>query len=435
MSNKNLHWWWIILPLMAVALILVAVFWNTVMIYCAPKAVLTKALTDTAHELEERFRLNPLRNVMDLYSPQGQYTASLELTTVTDKLGEVVCDLNVHTDAVNHQLLAEGTINFSNTDLDLSLYLNQDYMAVSSQDLVKGAYYGVTYDTFLEDMDRFPLIKAMIPKNTLSAWLDSLENIQALMRRSYEVPQISTDNLHLLLAGILLLDCDVSRGEWRDIDCYQITCSASGPEIQTLLGYVLETTSSVDAQIISDFYLFEQRLIGFQLQGIAGENMVVYSLDLGEMPMAPLHLTEKRVEGGQERDTVLSMQTEVNGPVYQETIRWNVEKDESEDHVDVSYSWNSNNGDMILSWNQEMPVQLNLKRNQQGLQIITEDFAYLLKLLQKREGIPQKDISGILILSPGAPLEAPSFMNLDRWSTQDLLTLLKGLGNLLGIPI
>lgn len=440
MANRKFKWWLLLIPVLAAAVILAIAFWDTIAVYMAPKAVLTNALSDTVSRLDERFRSNPIRNLVDVYDREGKYTAQIELETSQELLGTVSYDMTVQTDLSANQAFAQGNIGFSGTNLALSMYLNGDFMAISSDELVNGAYYGITYDTFSEDLDHFPLVKHLIPSATMQKWESSLESIQELMTRSYEVPEITSEDIRMLMAAILLLDSQVSREDIQlngeRVSSFVITYSAAGEAVRDILGYVLDVSNAPEGEITASFYLYNNAVVKVELDGAAGENQISYILTLGEDALtAPLTLTENRRENGSISDFSLAVSTSMDTGRYVETVNFTQTADESSKAVAVSYDWNTETGDMILSWNHSMPIRLNLTRNEDGICMVTDDFAQLMAILQKKEEGSTDSASCTMLLRKGSSVAAPAYKNLDKWSMEDLVTLLTGIGSLIGFRL
>lgn len=435
MTGKKNLWLWILGIVLASAIALTAFFWDTIVIFAAPKAVLTTALSDTLTDLDIRFRYNPVRNLLGQYSPEGRYDATVKLKTDTQHLGPISCDLRVQTDLLAHQAQASGTIGTSGGNLNLSVYLNDTYLALSSQELVNGKYYGLTYDTFASDLERFPLARLLIPESTMTMWENSLEDIQAIMGRPFRAPQITEQDVRLLIAGILLLDSRVTPETLDGQKCFKITYAAQGEEVCDLLSNVLSTEGSATGQITASFYLLNRNLIRVEILGSAGENTVAFSLDLGEQCLNnDLRITIVRKEKGSAASADMTISTASAGTTYRETVSCELTTDMDISRTAVSYTWDSNNGDMILAWNDSLPVRMNVSQTDAGLQIVTEDFAQVMHILAGKKGENTRQISAAVALCPGAPVTVPEYTNLDQWSYEDLMILLKGLGGLLGLP-
>lgn len=430
-----------ILILLAVAAVILAVvFWKSIAIYLMPKAALTTALSNTVSQLDERFRYNPIRNMLGVYDREGRYTAQAELKTSNDLLGEITYDMTVQTDMSGHQLMAEGTAAFSGQDLALALYMNGDYMAVSSDELLNGNYYGITYNTFASDLESFPLVKYLIPGTTVQKWEESLKSLQNLMNRSYEAPEITESDVRMLFAGILLLDSKVDREEvllnGQTYACHKITYSAGGKEVKEVLSHILDTSGADSAEITACFYVHQNIVVKLEIAGAAGENRVSYVLTLGENALTDvLTLTEERFEKGETCHVTLTVDTQLSGYHYMENLDMVRTANGIKQSDSITYDWDSGSGDMIFGWNNGMPIRLNLTQNEEGIRLISEDFAQLTALLLQSEKETSAEISGIVTLSKGSSVEAPIYKNMDTWSMEDLITLLTGIGSLIGFQI
>lgn len=433
---KKTKWWIVLLAVLLVAVILAVIFGDTILILAAPKAMLTKALTSTISQLDERFRMNPIRNTLDVYDPQGKYTAVMELDTANDLLGEISYDMTLQTDLTAHQAYAEGVVGFSDRDLSLSLYLNGDFVALSSPKLVNGNYYGITYETFSEDLGSFPLVKRLIPSATMQKWEDSLGNIQEVMNRSYEMPELSEADYKNLLMGILALKCRVEKAEYplngQQVPCYALTYGADGEQVKELLGHILDTESAQTAEVSACFYLYQNQLIALSVDGSAGENHVRYILTLGEDPSTnDLTLKTSRTENGATNDMYLEVSTQQSGNHYAETLT--ITKNQAESNR-ISYDWDTVTGDMTLNWN-DVSIELNMTNTDAGLRIVTDDFGKLTDILLQKEEGTAKTISCTMTLNKGSAIAEPAYKNLDQWSMEDLWILLSSIGELIGLKI
>ena len=422
-------WIWVSCIVLAVIILFTLCFWDSLVIYSAPQMVLSQALSDTLQQLDVRFRYNPVRNCLDNFSLEGRYAATVALETEIQNLGPVACDLQVLSDAVSHQAQIDGSIHSGDSKLNLSLHISDRFAALSSQELVDGKYYGITYDTFLKDMERFPLAKLVIPKATIINWNSDLKSIQQMMSRPYIAPRVSEEDIRLLVAGILLLDAEVSDETIDGFDCVQITYSASGEEVRNLLSNVMSTDISQTASIRASFYLYEKKLLRMDLNCVAGYNSLRCTLHLGEQcQVDDLRFTIDRVENGVTSSNSVIVRTVSSDTIYQETIWFS-----GDFKHEASYSWDSNNGDMTFSWDNAMPIRLNLSQTDEGLRIVTDDFAQLFALLTHGVVKSNREVAAVMTLKPGQAIVSPEFINLDRWSYEDFLALLKGLGRWLDL--
>jgi len=243
LGNKIRKWW--ILAL-AVGIAAVVLLWSAVSTYFGPKAALTAALRDSMADLTYRFQNSPMQILIKGYDPQGQNTVQLDMTSSDKLLGEVSYDMLLQTDWKNNQFTASGTIAAANQSLNLSAYLNKEFAALTSDELLEGGYYGITFETFSEDLRSIPLLTFFLPEETLHSWESSVSKLEAWSNRSFtvlEIPQISQEQMKMITLGILALKCGISEAEItlgdETLKCQQLTYSASGSQVADILTQVL----------------------------------------------------------------------------------------------------------------------------------------------------------------------------------------------------
>ena len=92
----------------------------------------------------------------------------------------------------------------------------------------------------------------------------------------------------------------------------------------------------------------------------------------------------------------------------------------------ISYDWQPQTGDMVLTLPEKSPISLNLSQAQDGFQIQTKDFAALIGINSRKE------FDSTMTVCKGTAITPPNYKNLDEWSLDDLLVLLGSIGGLLG---
>ena len=440
MERKKRQWW--LLGILAVLLLGIVgfAFRDAILIRAAPKAVLTSALNDLFSQLEQRFQGDPLLIVAGSLDPEGKYTVDMELATEKELLGPVSYDMTLRTDGTAHQLFAEGTASTSSKAVDISLYLDTDFMAVSSEDLVKGQYYGITYDTFTADMRKIPLLNFLISDSLLTQWEASVREIQANMRRSYALPSLpetSDRDVRKALLGIAALPCKTQKCDIQlensTVAGYQLVFSVSGQQMEQLLSIIGVETGG--GAVVVSFYLLENAVVKISLQYETEEAVLQYSLDLGRDPLNDLLMLQgTQSVDGQYDELAIAVATQRQENRYTET--WNIQK--GSDTILIALDWNPLGGDMTLKTSaSEEPCSLNLTKAEDGFRLVTEDLTHLVKAFSLDSQPVRKDakITCDMTVSKGSEIAAPAYKNLDQWSMEDFLTLLNGVGSLLGIGI
>ena len=440
--SKKRSWWLILIAAVILILsVLTAVFWDTVVLYAAPKTVLRTALTQTVEVLENRFREDPVWILLRAAEPEGNYTADVKLETNYDVLGTTSFDMKISTDLSANQIAAVGTVKTANTQLPLSVYLDPNFMSVSSDELLGGNCYGITYDTFGADIRSIPLLTFLVPEETIQGWETSVSDVKEAMLFDYAVPQlpqISEEDMQKVMLAILALPCKAAQEELHmrgtPYQCRKLTYSAGGETVAGILGQVWNGAEGENASVSVSFWLWEKTLIRTDISAAAGDHSVSMSLELGTDPAVdPLFLQIIQSRNGAEEKTAITVNTQWVEAWYLQS--WNIQTEQ--DVNSVSYHWNPAEGSMKLFLDeQEEEIALTLTEAETGITVATEDFAQLLDALSRDgTGTPGEDISCEATIFKGSEVVTPAYKNLDQWTLKDFMVLLNGLGSLLKLEI
>lgn len=421
---KGRKWLLVLLAVVVIAVIAAALCWDTIGMYLAPKAAVSAAVSDAYGALQSRFADSPVWILAKGLDNSGQNTVDLQLSTTEALLGQTDYDLTVQLDRDANRVSAVGTVTAKGKDLDLSLFLDRNFMAVSSEDLVKGGWYGITYDSFSADIRGFSLITFLVPNSTIAKWEASVADIQAAMNRENTVsvlPEFTDEDVVSLIVGILGLKSQVSREttsvNGTELDCWHVRYHASGAEVESALGYIMEGDLT-GGQITANFFLCEDTLVRLDLSAEAGEQRVALSLELG-MDAAKDDITLWIAQNGSTNSITVSTNGSEAG--REETILWN--------ETEISYIWNKDTGALELTLPEKETMQMVLKAAENGFTLETADFGILLGLSTERA------YDSTMTVTKGAEIATPDYKNLSQWSFEDMLVLLGGLGSLIGIEI
>jgi len=411
---------WLLLLIPAVLLLAAALVW---FLYLSPRMALSSAADDALSKLEQRLAESPIPILTKGYDENGRNTTSLKLT-VSDG---VQYDMQVQTDMTTNQVLADGTIRIDGKALNLSAYLDKEFAAITSEDLLGGGYYGITYDTFSLDVRSFPLLSRLIPSATLSKMDSSVEKLQVYMNRTRQVPRLpdvrQEEDIHKLVLGLLVLKSDVHKEmltvDGQSLKCLRFDYSATGEQAGTLLGYLMDMGGLSQGDIAASFYLYDKTLVAVRCDGRAGENRAALRLDLGQdAANGDVSIAVEKLENGEKSAFSYQIGAREADGTHTEIIAFGTQS--------ISYDWHPQTGDMVLTLPEKSPISLNLTQAQDGFQIQTKDFAALIGINS------QKGFDSTMTVRKGSVITAPNYKNLDEWSLDDLLVLLGGIGGLLG---
>lgn len=438
--------WIILAALLLTVLVFVAIFWDNLILRIAPKAVLTSALTKVFTQLEERFQNDPLLILAKNIDPEGKYTANIKTETENRLLGRVSYDMIVQTDANRHCLSAEGTAATAQTAMDLSLYMDSDFMAVSSDTLVEGTFYGIGYESFPDDIRSIPLLNFMVSDHLLSQWDASVKNIQAQMKKDYflpRIPEVGAEEIKALLLGILAAPCEIEQISLllneTTVTCKKLDYKVRGAEVENFLSKLFSKEYEDNASITASFYLYEKALIKISIACGTENDLIQCSLDLGLNPSEkPLTLQGTRKAADSTDHFTATVSTSQGENLYTEQLAVQFTSNDAVKHFSLQFKWEPVSGAMQLNINNTPEaIPLTFLEIEDGFYIITNDFNKLLNAISEEKGasiIGQRS-SCIMTVKKGSEIIKPEYKNLNQWSLDDFTNLVSGIGSLIGLRL
>lgn len=433
---------WILFPTLLILTLVVVHHWDAIVLRVAPKAILGSSLNQVFEQLEKRFQENPLRILINTLDEESNYTADISMVTDNALLGTIAYDMKLQTSGTLHRIQAEGTATTATNLLDLKLYLDDRFLAVASQDLLNGKYYGITYDTFSKDIRSIPFLNFLVSDRVLEQWDTNIRMIQEQMKRSYvlpSLPKFSDEDLRKLLLGVLAWPCDVQEEfihvPWatEGVTCQAVHYQANGADVLSILKEAAGIPFDENATAEAVFYLNENTLIKLKLIYRYEGSTMTASVDFGKNPMSDVLFVQIQDQDEIElQEYFITVDTEKSEGRYTET--WKIAHADDEGSI-YRYDWSPVTGEMRLSGEDTETAYLNFAEIEQGFRIETEDLSALLGEFTKE---PVIDISpGICTISvkKGSNTTLPPYQNLDQWSLDDLVILVSGIGSLFGIHI
>ena len=443
--------WWILGGVALTAAISLCFF--GVRLRIAPRLILSRCLSSVITQLDNRFEKSPVHLLSAALDPQGKQQANLKLETEAKHLGTVVYDMTMMTQTAPNRVLAEGSVITGGKVLDLSLFLNENFAAVSSRSLVEGHFYGITYDTFSRDIRDRQLLAALIGEETITGWEASVTSLQAKMQTELEIPEIHPEDIRTALFGVLALKPEISRQEIALSDgsyqAYVVSFRALGTEIAAaaepyrselstaLMDWIDSMQKDPESAVTAAFFLHKGKLVRITVGLQSAEQSAEILLHLGESPVEKTIALEFKIQAGEDLNRYsLQIMTETDGETYQEKLYFVHTGNGRKKSAILDYQWDLSSGDMILEIHRDAKTteqRLNLTGEGRSVTIRSQNIRPLLNLLMKQERVSPAICN--LTVSPGREVEVPEYRNLDQWSADDLFSLLGGLGGLLGLKL
>lgn len=432
--------WLIPLIFVLAGVLLLGLVWDSAKVYLFPKAALTEALANTSEELSIRFRGSPIHVLSRGFDMSLNNRVHLDMTRQEALLGPVHYDMTLQTQLSPRRILAQGTASTEDRVLDLGLYLDDEFAAITSEGLLAGGYYGITYETFSRDIRKSPMLAFLIGEDTISQWETDVESLRETMGKTLELPEISREDIKMAMMGLLALRPEVTK-ETVDLsrgprECFRLRFQVEGELIRKaaeMANMSLPVALEADDVLTADFYLAEDYAVCCDLQ-LHGSQSIQLSLTGDTAPLTDelqLKFAKKPVVENTDYlrfylNTVSSDQLYTEELTIQTSLQRNL----------LRYSWNRETGEGQLSRTRlenTYGATLNLQTTEDGFRIQTSDLDALLAVLG--EGEDKADTPATLTVSRGTDFATPAYKNLDSWSMEDILILLGGLGGLLGLNL
>jgi len=432
---KKKRWWLIPAAFISAVLLIAALFWQTLLLYIAPNLVLAGALKDRLSELETRLSASPISVLARGFDPDGRNQVDLQLQTENELIGPVRYDMHLQVVQNPRRILATGRAAFQSKEMDLSVYLDNEFAAVSSEGVLNGNYYGLRYDTFSQDIRSNKWISLLIGESVLRSWESKIDSLQRIMQGTSELPDVSGIDFKNLAMGVLALDADVER---HTIDSngkkevyHVISYEASGAEIASGLAYLnIESPAmlSPDDEVEISFWMQDGQICKAELD--TEERGV--ELYWGIAPVAavsPDDLYVQYFDDGSIRTMHIRSVRSAN--ILQETITYTADQ-----KAEIAYQWNASSGDLSINVDakgENTQLELKLVPKETGFSLQTEDFGALMQLLTDTQIFQNNPCT--MTVTKGSDFETPEYKNFVDCSLEDLLTLLSGIGSLIGIKL
>ncbi len=192
--KKPFKWWILAIAVAAVAMVVAGAF----LIYSSffsPEAKLSAALDNTLAALSQRLESGPLA-VLDSVDPQENLKTGLKLGFVSDvQTVDLMLELHTQPAAKRNHLSVSSSNKLQYAPAvtqNFSIYTDADAFAASIYGLDNGAYFGLEYASFREDLEKSALAE-LAEKNPEA--VDSIETMLDFVQSSIAEPSDKTQLL------------------------------------------------------------------------------------------------------------------------------------------------------------------------------------------------------------------------------------------------
>lgn len=473
--------WMVAVPALLIIAVVLAFTWQSLLMMVAPRAALTLAAGSTSHSLEDRYDGSPvaLLNKVD-FAEQSRLAFGADINYA----GEAIkAKIQLDYLKAQHQCAISASLCNAQKEYAANMYLDSELAAASLNFFDAGAYYGLTFDSFKED----------IKKSFLGQMLDDeqIDMVDTALQTMLDMYTMDTDEEALLepyrqVIGDFVAELEAQKGSAEallDGNTYQcntvsfvlteeaavdlmkelIKTLKEDPQMQELMtsdlsdildkedleeswDEIIKTleesveelaeTADFDAELIS--YVRNGRLVQLRLDvtlEVDGEEMDLrMDMIFGLRAESDL-IFELSAKHDGEKAVIKAVSSITNeDSVFHEKLKITVNiPDADKAEMELTTEWNKETDKLTLSAEidadgermEEMTFSCKLKELENGFEITIdqEDLKPLLELADA--SIPEEMSFSITIACTAeAQIIKPDYVNLDKWN-EDMFTRLQ----------
>lgn len=424
---KKKSFWMLLAALIAVWAVGIWAYWDTIVMYIAPQVPIQAAFGEVCDSIESWYQESPIPIVLRGYDEGGRQTARMDLRTPDGAEGTAAIQVRLKT----NEIFLEGTFPRKPALGKVGLYLNKEQAAMTSETLLDSGYYGITYDTFGQDL--MSGIQSLESLSSYVTWFlpqpqaakiqealddlrtsagkldDSVQGLQEKMSWKIDPPAIPNVDMEAVkqfpLALLALRGkttfCELEVND-ESLPCYQVVFKLEGENAKFIWGLISQEPFPENGRVQLTCWMSQKSLVQLKVDASAAGRHISCTLGLGDA----LTLSVVTTSG-----VNIHFSTQKEG-------EW-----EATSFYGIRYDWNAKNGDLILKLANREAVKLNLTEAENGFRIESTQLDTLLK---------EEVFSGCscsAVITKGAEFTPPEIKELKDWSAQDLLLFLNGVWN------
>lgn len=462
-KKKGKKW---LIPVAAVAAVAAAgaLLWQPVLKMVAPQAYVGLMLKNTNSALEQRLENTPA-GILSNSACLDNGSMEIEVNYVDDYEGEIKAGIALHSNVEEQKWQLNADISAMGVDADFSAYMDSNVFAIGSDALTGGDFYGLTYDSFEDDLrssafaDMLDDESIEIMTTLVDAIDDSIDTAANIEERLEPYMDVITEYIKGLesengsekieLSGkehnCSTVAFTIDQGDLVDMLGEMLELLEDEPEFKDL-SEMLESTGenamsdamddlrdaldevndAVDADAVVTYYVYNSKIvnvkIAVELGNPDGDETIEAELNIcyGANPKKDDVVIEGTVKVDGEKVTAKAVVSDGwDGDVYTSKISVSAKAaGEKVADLDQITEWNKESGDLTLSIameDEEISCSFKLLETENGCQIAIDDlYAFMCEIAPDFAYNDPFTCSVKMTFSEGAAIDTPTFTNLDK---------------------
>lgn len=479
--------WWLI-PVAAVLAIVIAgaFLWKPLLLKFSPQTYLGMASAKTAKAMAKRSEGSPL-SLLNMGSDCG--TMDVVLDYKDEFSGESTVKMSIASDLKAKKWAVNADLSAAGQDMDLDVYVDSDFLALRSNLIPEEDYYGLTYDTFADDL-RKSAFGEMLTDSQIEQFdeivqlfddsIDRYSNYEELLEPYIQLIEDYVKNLKAITGSEKLelgdkqYKCDtiaytLEQDELVDLldemidkleddedlkdmflspisSIYGEDLDASWSDMVDELRDILNAMDEeTDAEGVLVYYIHSTRIVAadFDIElsehGGDGQINVDTMLTFGKDPSKDDMILDLEVEVDEETVEFRCVSSVENKDgIYKNTLSvTGGADDDSELDIKLITKWNRENGKLSFDLASEIDGEefntdfsIKVLEITDGLQIAVDDLYALITDIDESfsDGNDQFDCSFTIDIKDNCSIETPEYINLDQIDEDVISDLIGNIG-------
>ncbi len=212
-GKKKKKMWWMIPVAAVLALVVAAAFlWKPLLLKFAPDTYMSMAEANTMKDLEKRMEETPAGLIAQSFEDYKKNTTDISVDFKDKDDQQIKVDLSLAADMEKHQMAVNADFEVKTTEPmsvaisgDAGVFINDKFAAVGCDPITDGKYYGLTYDSFKEDIKKSAFAE-MLTDEQIDQVADLLEQVSDQIGSDVDYEEILMPYVEICKDHIKTLD-------------------------------------------------------------------------------------------------------------------------------------------------------------------------------------------------------------------------------------
>lgn len=239
---KKVKWWVVAIPVVLVVALLAAILWQPLLLLISPKTAAALAMAKTASQLAKRYEDSPAA-VLGQVS-EFEDGVKISLAGEAEVEGErFSAEIDMLADK-QKRFSAGAALRYNDTEYGAGVYMDADVLAASVSFFEEGQYYGITFDSFREDIKKSVLANYLTDEE-IDQMADALEKISESYSKETDIEALLEPYQEIISDYIMDMKAEKGSAEIRvngeSKNCSTVSFIIEEDDLRELCDQIIDT--------------------------------------------------------------------------------------------------------------------------------------------------------------------------------------------------